>query len=333
LEQGKYKWLGLAVFRGDRMVGTLESNEAIPLLQIRETKIGQRIMAPCSIKDNTRIRIFKAGPKPVGWIGKNWPCYIGYANSKGKYLVFTDADTVHSRDSIRDSVHTLRKEKLDVLTAVPKLKYPNLIVKLVLPILSIFMFSRYSPMRVNDPRVKIGYLFGSFFVISRECYERVGTHAAVKSEIVEDGALGKKLKEEGYKLKMFRGENLLEAFWARDFSTLWNSLKRLIIPLFFTDRTNSVVMTVGIFFLMGFPYLVILYCVLLIALNPQPNLSLYLLLCISVTCVFNIFVINYYQLKKANTHSRPVGQAAALSAHACSSACVNISGDWTPLTP
>jgi glycosyltransferase involved in cell wall biosynthesis len=254
-------------------------------------------------KENTRIRIFKAGPKPVGWIGKNWPCYIGYANSKGKYLVFTDADTVHSRDSIRDSVHTLRKEKLDVLTAVPKLKYPNLIVKLVLPILSVFMFSRYSPMRVNDPRVKIGYLFGSFFVISRECYERVGTHAAVRSEIVEDGALGKKLKEEGYKLKMFRGENLLEAFWARDFSTLWNSLKRLIIPLFFTDRTNSVLMTVGIFFLMGFPYLVILYCVLFVALNPQPDLSLYLLLSISVTCVFNIFVINYYQLKKANTHN------------------------------
>lgn len=254
-------------------------------------------------KENTRIRIYKAGPKPEGWIGKNWPCYIGYVNSKGKYLMFTDADTIHSKNSIRDSVHTLRKEKLDVLTAVPKLKYPNLIVKLVLPILSVFMFSRYSPMRVNDPRVKIGYLFGSFFVITRDCYERVGTHEAVKSEIVEDGALGKKLKEEGYKLKMFRGENLLEAFWARDFSTLWNSLKRLIIPLFFTDRTNSVVMTVGIFLLMGFPYLVILYCILLIALNAPPDQSLYLLLSFSVTCVFSIFVVNYYQLKKANTHN------------------------------
>lgn len=158
-------------------------------------------------------------------------------------------------------------------------------------------------MRVNDPRVKIGYLFGSFFVITRECYERVGTHEAVKSEIVEDGALGKKLKEEGYKLKMFRGENLLEAFWARDFSTLWNSLKRLIVPLFFTDRTNSVVMTVGIFLLMGFPFLVILYCLLVIALNPEPNLSVYLLLSFSILCVVSIFMINYYQLKKANTHN------------------------------
>jgi len=254
-------------------------------------------------KESKRIRIFRAGPKPEGWIGKNWPCYIGYSNAKGKYLMFTDADTIHSRNSIKDSVDTLRKEKLDVLTAVPKLKYPNLIVKLVLPILSVFMFSRYSPMRVNDPKVKIGYLFGSFFVITRDCYERVGTHEAVKAEIVEDGALGKKLKEEGYKLKMFRGENLLEAFWARDFSTLWNSLKRLIIPLFFTDRANSIVMTVGIFLLMGFPFLVILYSVLVLAMNPEPNLSVYLLLGFSSACVISIFIVNYYQLKKANTHN------------------------------
>ena len=160
------------------------------------------------LKSDQKIRVFKAGPKPEGWIGKNWPCYIGYINAKGNYLIFTDADTIHSKNSIRDSVKTLRDENLDVLTVVPKLKYPNLIVKLVLPVLSIFLFSRYSPMRVNNPRVKIGYLFGSFFVITRDCYERVGTHEAVKSEIVEDGALGKKLKEEGFKLKMFRGENI-----------------------------------------------------------------------------------------------------------------------------
>jgi len=254
------------------------------------------------LQDNSRIRIFKAGPKPKDWIGKNWPCYVGYLNAKGRYLMFTDADTLHSSNSIKDSVNALKREKLDVLTAVPKLKYPNLIVKLVLPILSIFMFTRYSPMRVNDPKVKIGYLFGSFFVITRECYEQVGTHESVKSEIVEDGALGKKLKEEGYKLKMFRGETLIEAFWARDFSTLWNSLKRLIIPLFFTDRTNSIIMTVGIFLLMGFPFLVIIYSVLLLNFEGGGGLFGYLLLIFSVVCVISIFIANYYQLKKACTH-------------------------------
>jgi len=255
------------------------------------------------LKLDQKIRVFKAGPKPEGWIGKNWPCYVGYVNARGNYLIFTDADTIHSKNSIRDSVKTLREENLDVLTAVPKLKYPNLIVKLVLPVLSIFLFSRYSPMRVNNPKVKIGYLFGSFFVITRDCYKRVGTHEAVKSEIVEDGALGKKLKEEGFKLKMFRGENLLEAFWARDFSSLWDSLKRLIIPLFFTDRRNSLLMTVGIFFLLGLPFLVLPYTILAMAFYPQPSSSLYWLLSFTIACMISIFTTNYYQLTKAKTHN------------------------------
>ena len=228
-----------------------------------------------NFRKDPRVKIFKAGEKPSGWVGKNWPCYVGYQNSKGKYLMFTDADTVHSNRSVRDSLSTLIKEKLDVITAVPNLKYPNLIVKMVLPVLSVFMFTRYSPMRVNDPNVSIGYLFGSFFVITRECYESVGTHAVVKSEIVEDGALGKKLKEEGYNLKMFRGEDLLEAYWARDFDTLWNSLKRLIIPLYFTDRLNSILMTHRDIFLDAFsiPYSHILFsCVLC-----PPGKSRYLL--------------------------------------------------------
>ncbi len=254
------------------------------------------------LQHDHRIRIFKAGPKPKDWIGKNWPCYVGYIKARGKYFMFTDADTIHSRNSIKDSVSVLKKENLDVLTAVPKLKYPNLIVKLVLPILSIFMFTRYSPMRVNDPKVKIGYLFGSFFVITRHCYEQVGTHESVKSEIVEDGALGKKLKEEGYRLKMFRGETLIEAFWARDFNTLWNSLKRLIVPLFFTDRITSVIMTVGIFLLMGLPFLVIVYSIIVINFKLGSGFFDYLLLTFSMSCIISIFITNYYQLKKACTH-------------------------------
>jgi chlorobactene glucosyltransferase len=256
-----------------------------------------------SFKQDPRVRILKAGEKPAGWVGKNWPCYIGYQNSKGKYLMFTDADTIHSKRSVRDSLCTLIQQKLDVITAVPNLRYPNLIVKMVLPVLSVFMFSRYSPMRVNDPNVNIGYLFGSFFVITRECYESVGTHAIVRAEIVEDGALGKKLKEEGYNLKMFRGENLLQAYWARDFNTLWNSLKRLIIPLYFTDRLNSILMTIGIFFLMPFPFLVLIYgLVAYYSHLADQDISYIVLILFALISVLGIYATNFYQLKKAETH-------------------------------
>ncbi len=280
-----------------------QNMENYELLLIDDNSTDSTLALMESFRQDTRVRIFEAGKKPTGWVGKNWPCYIGYRNSKGKYLMFTDADTIHSKRSVRDSLCTLIKQKLDVITAVPNLKYPNLIVKMVLPVLSVFMFSRYSPMRVNDPNVSIGYLFGSFFVITRECYESVGTHATVRSEIVEDGALGKKLKEEGYNLKMFRGENLIQAYWARDFNTLWNSLKRLIIPLYFTDRLNSILMTIGIFFLMPFPFLVLIYGSVAYSVHlADQDISYNILVLFALFSVLGIYLTNFYQLRKAETH-------------------------------
>ncbi len=256
-----------------------------------------------SLTNTDKIRIIKAGKKPEGWIGKNWPCYLGYKYSKGNYLLFTDADTIHSPSSIRNSLFTLLEEQLDVLTVVPNLIYPTFIVKMVLPILSIFMFSRYSPIRVNDPKIKLGYLFGSFFIMSKTIYEKVGTHESVKSEIVEDGALGKKIKECGFQLRMFRGEDTLSAYWARDFHTLWNSLKRLIIPMYFTNKINSIFLTIGIFLLMVFPF-VVLACTFLNMLisNSINYFFIMLLFVLSTLNVSLIYLTNYYQLKKAGTH-------------------------------
>jgi chlorobactene glucosyltransferase len=256
-------------------------------------------------KNNDKIRVIEAGNKPEDWIGKNWPCYVGYKNSRGEYLLFTDADTIHSNHSIGDSLFTLLEDKLDVLTAVPNLIHPTFIVKMVLPILSIFMFSRYSPIRVNDPKVKLGYLFGSFFIISKDIYEKIGTHESVKSEIVEDGALGQKIKECGYRLKMFRGEDLLSAYWARDFHTLWNSLKRLIIPIYFTNKKNSLLMTIGIFALMVIPFLILIYSLfdLLYPKKGIDDISFVFLFIISMITVSSIYLTNYYQLRKAKTHN------------------------------
>ena len=41
-------------------------------------------------------------------------------------------------------------------------------------------------------------------------------HEGVKHEIIEDGALGKKVKESGYKMRIVRGDDLIDAVWARD---------------------------------------------------------------------------------------------------------------------
>src|ERR671919_1865758 len=154
-----------------------------------------------------RILIVHLVSKPEGWVGKNWACFQGYLRSTGDVLLFTDADTVHLPSTMSLSIKHLIFENLDALTAIPELLSKDAWTKITLPMLSTFLHSRFSAIRVNDRKTKIGYFFGSFFIITRSTYEKVGTHKAVRHELVEDGALGRKVKEEKFMMKMVRGEN------------------------------------------------------------------------------------------------------------------------------
>jgi chlorobactene glucosyltransferase len=209
---------------------------------------------------NSKIVAINAGPKPEeeGWIGKNWACYQGYLNTTGDILLFTDADTVHSISTMALAVTYLLKQNLDALTAIPKiLSEEDIWIKITLPLLWTLSYAKYSPLRANNPKSKIGYFFGSFFIITRKTYESVGTHKAVKNEIVEDGALGRKVKEKKFKLRVVRGERYVEAIWARDFNTLWDGLRRLMIPLYQRERSNALLMTFSSFLLLLLPFILL----------------------------------------------------------------------------
>ncbi len=208
---------------------------------------------------NSKVIHVQAKPKPEKWIGKNWACIEGFKKSTGELLLFTDADTIHTKKTISLSVDHLLSEELDSLTVVPKMLCLDWWTKITLPVLSTFLHTRFSALRVNDPSKKTGYFFGSFFIIKRKTYEAVGTHEGVKSEIVEDGALGKKVKEQGFKLKMVRGEHLIDAVWARDLSTLWHALKRLMIPLYIQSSKMAIGIFFAVLFLLFAPFPILAY--------------------------------------------------------------------------
>lgn len=236
-----------------------------------------------------RILVVNAKSKPVGWVGKNWVCYQGYLRATGNLLLFTDADTVHLPSTMSLSVKHLILENLDALTAIPKLLCKDFWTKITLPMLLTFLYSRFSALRVNDPKTKIGYFFGSFFIISRRTYEKVGTHKAVRHEIIEDGALGGKVKEEKFMMKMVRGDNYIEAIWARDFHTLWHGLRRLMIPLYNQKRKRASLMAIAIFFLLFEPFLLLPYSLLFLNIARDDIFSLILIVSDTMACAIIIF--------------------------------------------
>ena len=214
-------------------------------------------------RKSSSIVIVNAKPKPEGWIGKNWACYEGYLRATGDVFLFTDADTVHSPSVMSLAVGHLEQKSLEALTAIPKLLCKDVLTKITLPLLLNFLHSRFSALRVNDPNTKTGYFFGSFYMITRRTYEAVGTHKVIRHELVEDGALGSKVKEGKFRMKMVRGEHYIEAIWARDLNTLWHGLRRLMISICSQDTSGASLMTIAIFFLLFEPFLLIPYSLMI----------------------------------------------------------------------
>ena len=256
-------------------------------------------------KTHSKIIHVDAGTKPKGWTGKNWACYQGYLNSKGSLFLFTDADTTHSASTISLAVTHLVEEGLDALTAIPKILAYDFWTKITLPILWTFALARYSALKANNPKTKVGYFFGSFFLITRKAYEKVGTHKSVRGEIVEDGELGRKVKEQGFSIKVVHGEKHIDAVWARDSSTLWHALRRLMIPLFRKEKIKASMMVVATFILLLLP-LIILPFSAITALNGKEeaysiiinNYSISLILIIlTIVSILLIIITNVLQLK------------------------------------
>jgi len=248
-----------------------------------EDKTGE-IIEELTKKDSKIIHV-SANEKPQNWMGKNWACMEGFKKATGNIMLFTDADTKFEKNVISLAVSHLQSEDLDALTVIPRLRCIDRITKITLPMLSTFLHSRYSALNVNNPKKKVGYFFGSFFVIKRKVYEEIGTHEKVKQEIIEDGALGKITKESGYALKMVRGEHLIEALYSRSSKEMWNGLKRLMVPLYHQNSASAVGVFFAVLFILFMPIPLLAYSVIAF----EPSLSFSTLLISAIISTITIF--------------------------------------------
>ncbi len=260
--------------------------------------------------NDLRVIHIDASPKPEGWTGKNWACYQGYLQARGELLMFTDADSKHLPTTMSLAVGHLMSGNLGALTAVPRLICNDFWTKMTLPLLATFLHTRFSPIRVNNPNTKTGYFFGSFFIITRSTYEAVGTHEGVKEELVEDGALGGKVKASKFRMKMVRGESHIDAVWARDLPTLWQGLRRLMIPVYYQDKVDAYMMAIAVFFILFAPFASLPY---LPVASFAGNMSFQILFVLQISAITLIMVTTAVQCRLAISESPLYAFAAPLS--------------------
>ncbi len=169
------------------------------------------------------IRLIKEESLPAGWVGKNYACFLGYKASKGNFLLFTDGDTVHHKDLLKNSTSYCMEQKVGLLTLGPKLGYRIFSERLILPFIVAVVTTLSGGKKVNDDNSGRWMADGQYMLFDRKAYEKIGGHERVKGNMIEDVSLAGLIKNSGLRLRVLTAQDHFETRMHQNFSELWES--------------------------------------------------------------------------------------------------------------
>lgn len=153
------------------------------------------------------VTIIDSEPLPEGWVRKPWACYQGARVAKGDILIFLDADTCVEKGGLRDIVDTYL-ETDSIVSVQPYHKTKRLYEQLSV-FFNIIMMGAMGPFTVMGDLIKPIGLFGPCVVMRKVYYFESGGHTAVKGEVVEDLALGERLKKHDLPIHCYGGRGTI----------------------------------------------------------------------------------------------------------------------------
>ena len=184
-------------------------------------------------KHYARAHVLDAGDLPPGWTGKNFAAHSGAEIAQGQWLLFTDADTVHRHSSLRHAVHEAKKFRADLLTYSPKQEVCSIWERTLMPVVFAELRREYPPKKVNSANSEVAAANGQYLMISREAYDAIGGHKAVKDKLLEDVELAKLVKRSGRRIRFRYGRDAVKTRMYRTLRAMlegWTKNLALLFP-------------------------------------------------------------------------------------------------------
>jgi glycosyltransferase involved in cell wall biosynthesis len=174
------------------------------------------------------------GTKPGEfWTGKANAIWTAARKARGRWLLFTDADTIHEPGDLRRGIHESQRHKAGMLSYSPRQIVTGLAQRSLMPLIFCELALAYPPAKVSDPNQRVAAANGQFLLVEREAYRRVGGHAAVKNRVLEDvelAFLAKRRKvglrfryaDDAVSTRMYRSTSAMIEGWTKNLALLFN---------------------------------------------------------------------------------------------------------------
>jgi cellulose synthase/poly-beta-1,6-N-acetylglucosamine synthase-like glycosyltransferase len=227
------------------------------------------------------VRLLDSGALPDGWVGKNHALWIGVQQAQCLWLLFTDADAEHEKDSVSRALQIAQEQNAALVSFSPEQVTETWYEKSLVPYIYLRLAKKFSFEKVNDPNSRAAAANGQFLMVRRDVYEAIGGHAGVAGEVLEDVALAMRVKAAGHGLFFGSGKGLVRVRMYRSFAAMWQGWKKNLYRLMggtpwavFREIESSFPWIPVLLILLGLKYPVLLFLGVLFLIVRQASYGL-----------------------------------------------------------
>ncbi len=178
-----------------------------------------------------RLGVIHLTEAAEGWIAKTFALEVGVERSRSEWVLLTDADVWMSPSMVRRAVTYAEKSRADHVVVVPTHTVRGWGESVVMGFLSVFGLWICRPWRVADPKAARDAMgMGAFNLIRREALEELGGLAPQRLAVVEDYALGRRVKAAGMRQRMVFAPGLVLVHWATGMRGLVRGMTKNAFP-------------------------------------------------------------------------------------------------------
>jgi len=152
--------------------------------------------------NDPRLHVLRSRGLPAGWTGKLWAVKQGLDAAAAlpqppRYVLLTDADIVHSPDSVTRLVAHAERNGLVLTSLMVKLACESFAERVAVPAF-IFFFQMLCPFAwVNRQQSAVAAAAGGCMLVRPDVVRQAGGIEAVRGALIDDCALAKALKAHG----------------------------------------------------------------------------------------------------------------------------------------
>ena len=125
-------------------------------------------------------------PLPKGWTGENNALWTGVEQTRGEWLLFTTADTMHAPASLSRSIIEAERSSVAMLSWEPDSAVKGVLDRSVMPLVQSEIATAYPPATVNEPGKRVALATDKFLLVKRDALQAIGGIAGVAGSTIAD---------------------------------------------------------------------------------------------------------------------------------------------------